>query len=69
MENTKKRLDDSFRCSKKTKLETNWKKVDFNYSVARAGYIFAPYDVNGGSEIPNLTFNMLIWSSRVKSTS
>lgn len=73
MENIKKRLDNSFRCSKKTQLEINCKKkkkkrkeVNFNYSVARVGYIFASYDVNGRSEISDLTFSMLIKSSRVK---
>lgn len=69
MENIKKRLDDSFRCSKTTQLEMNCKKKkegNFNYSVARVGYIFVCRDVNGRSEISDLTVNMLIKSSRVK---
>jgi hypothetical protein len=69
MENNKKRLEDSFRCSMETTLEINCKKkkkVNFNYSVAQADYIFACHDVNGRGEISNLTFNMLIKSSQVK---
>jgi hypothetical protein len=55
MENIKERVDDSFKCSKRRWLENKSQKINFNYSVARVGYIFACYDVDGRSETSHLT--------------
>jgi hypothetical protein len=36
-------------------LENKSQKINFNYSAAQVGYIFALYDVDGRNEISHLT--------------
>lgn len=46
MENITKRVDDSFKCSKKMAAEKKSQIISSNYSVAQVGHIIACSDVD-----------------------